>query len=297
MILGADFVHFSIPVSHDVQIRGSQAGTGPPLLLLHGYPQTRLIWHKIAEQLSSQYRVIALDLRGYGQSSKPADTDGSHKVYAKSAMAKDIAVVMERLNYPQYFVCGHDRGGRVAHKLATDYPDRVTKLMVLDIAPTLAMYETVDKEFATKYWHWFFLIQPSPFPEQAILGNPDGFAAKCLGGLPGSQSGIFHPDALKEYTDLFQDKHGVHAMCEDYRAAASVDMEEQRDDIEKGRKIQCPLRVLWGKKGLIEIKYDAVAEWKKVCSSEVSGEAVDSGHYIPEEAPEKLLEHIKSFFV
>lgn len=296
MILGTEFTHFSIPISHDVQIRGSQAGTGPPLLLLHGYPQTRLIWHKIAEQLTSQYHVIALDLRGYGQSSKPADDDGSHKKYAKSTMAKDIAVVMERLNHPQYFVCGHDRGGRVAHKLAVDYPNRVTKLMLLDIAPTLAMYETVDQVFATKYWHWFFLIQPKPFPEQAILGNPVAFADKCLGGLPGSPNGIFHPDALKEYSDLFKDKQGVHAMCEDYRAGATIDMEEQRDDIKNGRKIQCPMHVLWGKQGLVEIKYDAVAEWKKVCSGTVSGESVESGHYIPEEAPEVLLKHIRSFF-
>jgi haloacetate dehalogenase len=296
MILGADFIHFSIATSHDVQIRGSQAGTGPPLLLLHGYPQTHLIWHKIAEQLTSQYRVIALDLRGYGQSSKPADVDGSHKTYAKSTLAKDIATVMDRLNYPRYVVCGHDRGGRVAHKLAVDYPDRVTKLMVLDIAPTLVMYETVDQEFATKYWHWFFLIQPPPFPEQAILGNPEAFATKCLGGLPGSASGIFHPDALKAYSDLFKDRQGVHAMCEDYRAASTIDLDEQRDDIKNGRKIQCPTRVLWGSKGLIGKKYDAVAEWKKVCSSEVSGEALESGHYIPEEAPEALLEQIKSFF-
>jgi haloacetate dehalogenase len=157
MRLGEEFVHFSIPIDHEVTIQGSQAGSGPPLLLLHGFPQTNLIWHKIASRLTDSYRVVALDLRGYGASSKPAD-DGSHKTYSKSTMAKDIAIVMDRLKYNQYFVCGHDRGARVAHKLCVDYPDKVTKVMFLDIAPTLAMYEKSDQQFATKYWHWFFLV-------------------------------------------------------------------------------------------------------------------------------------------
>ena len=157
MKLGDDFVPFSIPVTHDVTIRGSQAGTGQPLLLLHGFPQTNLIWHKIAPRLTASYRVVAPDLRGYGASSKPTD-DGSHKTYSKSTMAKDVAIVMERLKYDKYSVCGHDRGGRVAHKLCVDYPDRVSKVMLLDIAPTLAMYENSDQEFSTKYWHWFFLV-------------------------------------------------------------------------------------------------------------------------------------------
>jgi len=194
MKLGDDFTHFSIPITDDIFIRGSQAGTGPPLLLLHGYPQTRLIWHKLASQLTSSYRVVALDLRGYGESSKPAD-DGSHKAYSKSTMAKDIVTVMDRLEYNKFFVCGHDRGGRVAHKLCVDFPNRVSKVMVLDIAPTLAMFENTDQAFATTYWHWFFLIQPSPFPEQMMLANPDAFAKKCLGGLPGSGDSIFHVDA------------------------------------------------------------------------------------------------------
>jgi haloacetate dehalogenase len=239
--------------------------------------------------------VVALDLRGYGESSKPAD-DGSHKTYSKSTMAKDIATVMERLNYDKYFVCGHDRGGRVAHKLCIDYPDRITKVMFLDIAPTLAMYESTDQAFATTYWHWFFLIQPPPFPEQMILANPDVFAKKCLGGLPGSGGSIFHPDAYQAYADLFRDEEGVHGMCEDYRAASTVDLKEQRDDVANGNKIQCPVKVLWGNKGLIEKKYNAVEEWKKVSAREATGESLESGHFIPEEAPEKLLEHIKSWF-
>jgi haloacetate dehalogenase len=157
MRLGEDFLHFSIPVTHEVTIQGSQAGSGPPLLLVHGFPQTNLIWHKIASRLTDSYRVVAVDLRGYGASSKPVD-DGSHKTYSKSTMAKDLATVMERLKYDQYFVCGHDRGARVAHKLCIDFPDKVKKVILLDIAPTLAMYERSDQEFATKYWHWFFLV-------------------------------------------------------------------------------------------------------------------------------------------
>jgi len=294
MKLGDDFTHFSIPIAHDITIRGSQSGTGPPLLLLHGFPQTRLIWHKIAFQLTSSYKVIALDLRGYVESSKPAD-DGKHKAYSKSTRAKDIATVMERLSHDKYYVCGHDRGGRVAHKLCVDYPDRVTKVMFLDIAPTLAMYTSTDMEFASVYWHWFFLIQPPPFPEQMILSNPDLFAQKCMGHT-GSDDSVFHPDAYKEYADQMKDRQGVHGMCEDYRAGATVDLEEQKEDSENGRKIQCPVSVLWGSKGLIQKKFDAVREWKKVSSGNVEGEVLDCGHYIPEEAPQQLLEHMKAWF-
>jgi haloacetate dehalogenase len=294
MRLGEDFVPFTIPITHEVSIQGFQAGQGAPLLLLHGFPQTSLIWHKIAPKLTTSYRVVAVDLRGYGGSSKPPG-DASHKAYSKSTMAQDVVTVMDRLNYKKFYVCGHDRGGRVTHKLCIDHPDRVIKAMVLDICPTLAMFDQTDKLFATAYWHWFFLIQPTPFPEMMINYNPELFTQKFM-ALPGVPQETFHPDALKAYTDLFRDKAGCHGMCEDYRAGASIDMKEQREDIEKGRKIQCPLKVIWGKKGLIERKFNAVEEWRKVCSSDVEGEAFECGHYIPEEKPELLLQHIQSWF-
>jgi haloacetate dehalogenase len=294
MKLGDDFIHFSIPVTHDISIRGSQAGVGPPLLLLHGFPQTSLMWHKVAPQLTSSYRVIAVDLPGYGASSKPAD-NGLHKAYSKSTMAKHIATVMERLNYTKYFVCGHDRGGRVAHKLCVDYPEHVSRVMLLDIVPTLAMYKAMDQEAGTAYWHWFFLIQPPPFPERLILGNPELFASKFMTNtVVGSQ--VFHPDALKEYTDQLREREGVHGVCEDYRAGATVDLEEQREDIEKGRKIQCATKVLWGKKGLVGKKFDALQEWRPV-ATDVEGEEMDCGHYIAEEQPEELLRHMRGWFV
>jgi haloacetate dehalogenase len=212
MRLGEHFIPFSVAIDAHVTIRGWQTGDGPALLLLHGFPQTHIIWHKIAAKLSETYKVVALDLRGYGQSSKPPG-DEEHKVYAKSTMAHDCTVVMDRLGYKKYYVCGHDRGGRVAHKLAINYPDQVMKVMFLDICPTLAMYEATDMVFADKYWHWFFLIQQSPFPEQMILGNPDTMIKKCIRGwTPNSE--VFHPEAMKAYTELFQDKQGVHAMCE-----------------------------------------------------------------------------------
>jgi len=292
MRLGEQFTSFAIPIDHEVTISGWQTGTGPALLLLHGFPQTHLIWHKVAERLSAKYTVVALDLRGYGASSKPADSDGSHSKYAKSAMARDCATAMARLQHTTFFVAGHDRGGRVAHKLAVDYPDRVRRLLVLDIAPTLAMYEAADRVFATWYWHWFFLIQPAPFPERLILAAPDVMVAKLL-RMP---AGDFHPEAHAAYAAQLRDGAAVHAMCEDYRAASSRDLEEARDDLQSGRKIKCPVKVIWGAKGLIQIKFNAVDEWKKVCdNADVTGEAFDCGHYIPEEKPDELLAAIEEF--
>jgi len=292
MRLGEHFSSFAIPIDHDVTISGWQTGSGPALLLLHGFPQTHLIWHKVAERLSATYTVVALDLRGYGASSKPADTDGSHARYAKSAMARDCATVMARLDHPQFFVVGHDRGGRVAHKLAVDYPTRVRRLMVLDIAPTLAMYDATDRVFATWYWHWFFLIQPAPFPERLMLAAPDVMIAKFL-RMP---KGDFHPDAYEEYAAQLRDAATVHGMCEDYRAASTCDLEESKEDLEKGRKIKCPVKAIWGAKGLIQIKFNAVDEWKKVCdNADVTGQAFDCGHYIPEEKPDELFAAIEDF--
>lgn len=302
-----NFETFDTPTSTSppVTLHGIRAGTGPPLLLLHGYPQTHHIWHKVAPQLSSHFTVIIPDLRGYGRSSKPANhaSPNDHSLYAKSAMARDCVALMKAHGFPRFAVCGHDRGGRVTHKLATDFPDAVTRAMVLDIAPTLAMYEATDMEFATAYWHWFFLIQPAPFPETAILGAPEAMAKRQVLRLSSVDEArvneVFAPEVYKVYEDLFRDKDGVHSMCEDYRAAATVDLEEQRADLKAERKIKCPFRALWGSKGMVEKKFDAVREWEKVCEPgcvDKKSRAVQSGHYIPEEAPDELLEDIMEFF-
>ena len=294
MKLGDDFTSFTIPIRYDVSIQGCQAGSGPPLVLLHGFPQTHLIWHKIAPRLAQHYKVIALDLRGYGGSSKPS-SDPSHKMYAKSSLAQDVVTVMDRLNHDKFYVCGHDRGARVTHQLCVNYPDRVLKVMLLDIVPTLAMFEATDQTAATAYWHWFFLIQPPPFPEQAMNAQPELWAQKFM-ALPGVKQEVFHADALKAYTDLFRDQAGCHAMCEDYRAGATIDLDEQREDRKEGRKVKCDVYAIWGAKGLVGTKFDALEEWRKVCEGKVEGRAFECGHYIPEEKPEELLEQMLAWF-
>lgn len=210
-------------------------------------------------------------------------------------MATDFANLMTHFLFPRFAVVGHDRGGRVAHKLCVDYPDRVTKCIVLDICPTLAMFERTDQAFATAYWHWFFLIQPNPFPETLIMANPKAYAGRSFGGGYAG-NGVFNEEAMKEYMKQFEDEAGVTGMCEDYRAAATIDLEHARKDIEDGRKVKCPLRVLWGKKGVIEKSFNALELWREVSDAEVSGESVDSGHYIPEEVPDVLVKHVLEFF-
>ncbi|KAK8084743.1 hypothetical protein PG997_006014 [Apiospora hydei] len=271
----------------------------PPLLLLHGFPQTHHIWHRVAPQLTEAYTVILIDLRGYGQSSKP---DGVAS-YAKSAMARDCAAVMTQLGYHDdetpFFVCAHDRGARVAHKLCVDYHTRVRAAILLDICPTLAMYEATSFEFARAYFHWFLLIQPAPLPETMLLANPRKVAEAFMGGRPGGAGlRIFAPECWERYVAGLGDEATVHAMCDDYRAAATVDLDEARADIKEGRLIKCPLKVLWGQHGVIEKCFDAVKEWKQVSSKDVAveGHSVDSGHYIPEQVPDVVVSEIKQFF-
>ena len=238
--------------------------------------------------------MILLDLRGYGKSSKPEGGEG-HKEYSKSAMAADCVAVMTDLGYEKFYICAHDRGARVAHKLCVEYPERVMKAMFLDICPTLAMYNKTDFAFASAYWHWFFLIQKAPLPETLMVTNPRSWIENTMGGRYGVGIEVFDKEALQSYVEQMGDEETVHGMCEDYRAAASIDLEEQKKDVEQGRKIKCPLRVLWGKSGVIEKHFDALAEWRKVSEGVVDGETVDCGHYIPEEVPEVLLKHIKEF--
>ncbi len=289
-----EFKPFDIAVQPVLNIHGIRGGSGPPLLLLHGFPQSHHIWHLIAPKLTNDFTVIAIDLRGYGASSKPIG-DEHHKLYAKSAMAKDCIDVMADLGFDQFYVGAHDRGARVAHKLCVDYPQAVRKVILVDICPTLAMYNKTDQEFATAYFHWFLLIQAAPFPETIITHSPMAFAERFFGR---AGMGVFDHECLAYYISMLANPEAVHGMCEDYRAGASIDMEEARKDIEANRLVKCPVRVLWGKKGVIEKSYDAISEWKEVhASGEVDGRSVDCGHYIPEEAPDVVVKHIKDFFV
>ncbi|CRG84627.1 hypothetical protein PISL3812_01886 [Talaromyces islandicus] len=304
-----DFTPFDIPVEPDVTIHGVYGGSGPAVLLLHGFPQTHHIWHRIADDLAQSYFVVAMDLRGYGRSSKPEGGDG-HVRYGKKAMARDALRVMDELcprnsdhrnkdnnkDGPPFYICAHDRGARVAHRLCVAYPARVKKAIFLDICPTLAMYTQTDLVFAKTYFHWFFLVQSAPFPENVITANPQAWIQGFMGGRHAGLE-AFAAACLAEYENNLKDFRSVHAMCEDYRASSTIDMEEASRDFEQGRHIQCPLRVFWGAHGVIEKCFDAQAEWEKVSTSTVEGRALDSGHYIPEERPEDVLANILEFFV
>jgi haloacetate dehalogenase len=276
-----------------VEIFGIKGGFGPPLLLLHGHPQTHVIWHRCAERLAQNFTVIAADLRGFGESSKP-ESDETHAAYSKRAMAADQVALMRRLGFGRFRVCAHDRGARVAQRMALDHPDAVERLMLLDIAPTLAMYEATDRAFATAYYHWFFLIQPQPLPETLIGANPEAYVNSLM-GLSGAGLTGFAPEALEAYYEALRQPGAVHAMCEDYRASASIDLEHDRADIARGGKVECPLRVLWSAEGAVARRFDLLAEWRRV-AHDVSGHSLPCGHFIPEEAPDALVAEILDFF-
>lgn len=263
----------------------------PPLLLLHGFPQTRAIWHAVAEKLRRRYALVMPDLRGYGDSDKP-EGPSDHSAYSKRTMALDVLELMRGLGHERFFVCGHDRGGRVAHRLALDHPEALRALMVLDISPTLIMYERTTMEFAQVYYHWFFLIQPAPLPERLIGANPIFYLRTKVGGWGSGGTGLFDPRALAEYERCFNDPAAIHAMCEDYRAAATIDLEHDRADA--ARRIACPVRVLWGERGVVHRLFTPVADWQAKSSGDVSGRPTPTGHYIPEEAPDLLAQEIEA---
>ncbi len=264
-------------------IRG---GDGPPLLLLHGYPQTHIEWRKIAPALAKDFTVVMPDLRGYGDSSKPDGGEG-HINYSKRTMALDEVEVMAALGFDKFAFVGHDRGARVGHRLALDHPDRVTRMALLDICPTLNMYETVNRQLATYYFHWFFLIQPEPFPETLIGNSVEVVLKQFMGAVEGIK-----PQAFAEYLRCFRAPATIHATCEDYRAAATVDLEHDRADL--GAKVTCPLLVLWGARGVIGALYDPLAVWRER-ASDVSGKALPGGHWLPEEVPDETLAELRTF--
>ena len=267
-------------------------GNGPPLLLLHGFPQTKAIWSQVAPELARNFTVVAADLRGYGASSKPHGKI-DHSTYSKRSMAADQHALMKSLGFNQFFLLGHDRGGRVSHRLAMDFPESVLRLMVLDVSPTLTMYENTTMEFAKGYWHWFFLIQPEPVPETLIGANPEFWLKNHMGRHAGT--GIFSPDRWSEYLAGASNPEGMHAMCEDYRAAATTDLIHDRSDRAAGKMLKMPLKVLWGEHGLVNQCFKPLEDWGAV-ARDVSGKAVPSGHYIPEEIPDVLLAEVRKFF-
>ena len=277
----------------------------PALLLLHGFPQSHVMWHRVAQQLEKNYFLVMPDLRGYGDSSKtPGLPD--HSNYSKRNMAHDMALVMNALGIDQFYLCGHDRGGRVAHRLALDQAARVKKLCVIDIAPTLDMYEGNSlsapyMEFAKAYYHWFAMLQPAPLPE-IMMGANHPETAKAylhakLGGWGSAGLGYIEPQAIKEYERCFCNPEALHAACEDYRASAAIDLAHDRISRAKGEKVRCDMLVLWGERGVVQRLFDPMALWRAQCSAAVSGQAVTAGHFIPEELPEQTALALAGFFV
>jgi haloacetate dehalogenase len=270
----------------EVVIRVRHAGSGPPLLLLHGHPQTHAMWHKIAPRLAQDFTVVATDLTGYGESSKPP-TMPDHAPYSKRAMARDQIAVMRQLGFEDFFVAGHDRGGRCAYRMALDHPERVRKLAVLDIVPTGEAFRRTDMAFGLGFWHWFFLAQPYDLPERLIGANPDNYY------FHGSRD-RFAPEALADYLRCVHNPETIHAMCEDYRAGATIDF--TLDEADRGkRKIACPVLALWSRRGELERWYDVLAVWRD-WADDVRGRALDCDHYLAEEAPDETYAELRAFF-
>lgn len=280
--------------SHRIRTGGAAihcaiAGEGPPMLMLHGYPQTHSMWHRVAPVLARHHTVVCPDLRGYGDSSKPQGLP-DHSNYSKRALAQDMAELMDTLGYARFDLVGHDRGGRVAHRLSRDHGARVRSLTVIDICPTLAMYERTDMAFARAYYHWFLLIQPAPLPEQMVAAvGFDGIFGRMSAATGGSGQ-VFAPAALREYRRCFNAPM-IHASCEDYRASAGIDLEHDRADA--GRKLAMPVLAIWGARGVVGRLFDCAAEWRAV-AHDVSGVELDSGHFVPEERPAEVLQAIRA---
>ena len=266
-------------------------GNGPPLLLLHGYPETHLMWHKTAPALSKYFTVVVADLRGYGNS-LVLPGGKNHINYSKREMAKDMVQLMDKLNFKKFFVAGHDRGGRVAHRMARDFRKKILALSVLDICPTLDMYENTSEQFARAYFHWFFLIQPAPLPERMIMSDPKKWIKNCLNKWSGNHK---FGNVEETYLKSFKQKKRLHASCEDYRASATIDLEHDKKD--RNKKLNIPIQILWGKRGVIGKQFNSIKIWQKYSNKKVYGAEINSGHFIPEQNPMQVIFQLKKFFL
>ncbi len=288
-----NFTSFTVE-RDNVRLQGRIGGQGAPLLLLHGHPQSHAMWHRVAPALAQRFTVVMMDLRGYGDSGRPV-SDAGHAAYSKREMALDAMEVMQSRGFDQFQVLAHDRGARVAHRLAADHPQAVQHMMLLDIAPTLAMYENTSLNFATAYWHWFFLIQPPPLPEALIESDPVRYIRSVMGKRHAGLS-AFAPEAMAEYERCIQIAGSARGICEDYRASATIDLIHDRADVAAASKLTLPLKVLWGEKGVVGQNFAVLPLWRER-ALHVSGAALPCGHYIAEEAPELLLAQALNFFI
>ena len=279
----------SMALDDEVTIHYRIGGEGPPLLLLHGCPQTHLMWHKLVPILAREFTVVASDLRGYGDSSKPQGLP-DHANYAFRAMAADQVALMERLGFASFSAAGHDRGARVLHRMALDFPDRLQRLAFLDILPTTVLYEQTDRHFATSYWEWFFFTQGQGFPEKLLGADPESFLRYELGHL--ADDGTIAPEIWNDYLRVLQDKASMHGMCEDYRAGATIDL--AHDATDAGRRLEAPLLLLWGANNPVWKRFDMIGTWQKFAGS-VVGRPIQAGHYLAEEAPDRVLAELLPF--
>ncbi len=277
-------------------IHARVGGSGPPLLLLHGYPETHLMWHAAAPALAERFTVVASDLSGYGASLRP-ETAIDHASHSKRAMASDQLQAMAALGYERFAVAGHDRGGRVAYRMALDNPERVSALAVLDIVPTAEVWDRADARFALTYWHWGFLAQPEPLPERLIAGAPRSYLEYHLGSIGlGVEPGRYPEEVMSAYRAQFDDPDAVHAMCEDYRAGAGIDRELDEANRESGRRIGCPVLALWGTRGALEPLYGEVLTVWLGWAPDVRGRGVEASHFLVEDRPEEVAAELSSFF-
>lgn len=288
---------FDLPIQtftvNGLRIAARVQGDGPPLLLLHGHPQTHVIWHRLWPELTRSHTCIAADLRGYGDSDKPAALS-DHAAYSKREMARDMSALMTALGFDRFDVLAHDRGARVAHRLGLDYAERVQRMMLLDIAPTLDMYDNTTRAFAQAYYHWFWLIQRAPMPETMIEHDPVFYVRSLMGGRPGGLA-LFAPEALAEYERCAGLPGWATGVCEDYRAAATIDLEHDREGRDQGERLRMPLRVFWGERGAVGQNFDVLALWRAI-GDDVVGRALPGAHYLAEEIPELVLQEARQLF-
>jgi haloacetate dehalogenase len=288
------FTSHTVAVGNGIEIAAVAGGDGPPILLLHGFPETHACWRKIAPALAKRFTVVVPDLRGYGASSKPPG-GADHAAYSKRAMAADQVALMRTLGFDRFRLVGHDRGGRVAHRMALDHPGAVKSLAVLDICPTATMYAATDRAFAEAYYHWFFLIQPADFPERMIANNTHYYVRQTIASWSRTED-AFDETILRHYVEALFDPAAIHAVCEDYRAAATIDLAHDAQSDAADVRIKVPLLALWGGRGVVGKMFDVLGSWREKSDAPVTGFALDCGHFLPEEAPDATLAAILDFF-